>query len=200
MHRLFRGEQGTNALRRVPGARHASREWPDREQLQANGRHTLQEVGLQMVGARRECTDGNEELLEELAVERVRPMEGPTDRRRLTNKFGVHPGGTWLLKPLAKWHMFASAAARVFFVSAARLGGNQMRRGGRAAPFVFGSAVTSAWRGRAQACAAPERIPRIPVLKPCVQGMVSSSPVIGLNPTWVPKVPQVLTGTFLLAL
>ena len=46
---------------------------------------------MQMVGAGRECTDGNEELLEELAVGRVRPMEGRTDRRRLTNKFGVHP-------------------------------------------------------------------------------------------------------------
>ena len=44
-----------------------------------------------MVGAGRECADGTEKLLEELAVGRVRLLEGPKDRRRLTKKIGVHP-------------------------------------------------------------------------------------------------------------
>ena len=51
-----------------------------RELLQANGRHTPQEVGMQMVGAGRERAAGTEDLLEELAVGRVRHMEGPADR------------------------------------------------------------------------------------------------------------------------
>jgi len=75
----------------MPGARHADRERTDRELLQADGRHTLQEVGMQMVGAGRERVAGTEDLPEEPAVGTVRPVEGPAGRRSLTKKSGVHP-------------------------------------------------------------------------------------------------------------
>ncbi len=47
---------------------------------------------MQIAGAGRERIDGNEKLLEELAVGRVRPREGPTDRRRLTE---IRPAPVW---------------------------------------------------------------------------------------------------------
>ena len=91
MHRLLRGEQGANALRRMAGARHAGRKRLSGELLQADVRHTHQEIGMQMVGAGRERAAGAEDLLEELAVGRVRHLEGPADRCSLTKKSGVHP-------------------------------------------------------------------------------------------------------------
>ena len=75
-----------NALRRITGARHADWEWPVRELLQSNGRHTLQEVGMQKVGAGCDRLAGIEDLLEEPAVGRVHLMEGSADRRSLTKK------------------------------------------------------------------------------------------------------------------
>ena len=45
-----------------------------------------------MVGARRKRAASIENLLEELAVGTVRPVESPADRYSLTKKSGVHPG------------------------------------------------------------------------------------------------------------
>ena len=44
-----------------------------------------------MVGAGRERAAGIENLLEELAVGTVRPVEDPADRYSLTKRSGVHP-------------------------------------------------------------------------------------------------------------
>ena len=85
-----------------------------REQLQADFRRPIQEVGMQMVKAGRELIAGAEDLLEELAEGRVRSVEDSRDRRRLTQILGARPEQAQDLKYPSSPAMRSSSSASSF--------------------------------------------------------------------------------------